>query len=221
MNKTIITASNVSRLYRSGAKEVRALDSVTCQIKKGGSLAIAGPSGAGKSTLMHLLGGLDAPTSGAIIFEGTDLYKLPDKERARIRNRRIGFIFQSYYLLPELNALENVMLPAMISGRYSESRAREILRLVGLEKRASHKPSELSGGESQRVAIARSLINEPEVLLCDEPTGNLDSASSDSIFNLLFEIRSRCHTALVIVTHNEAIAGLADSVLRLKDGKAA
>lgn len=219
MSDVILSARDISKSYRSGAKEVWAVDKVSLEIKKGESVAVVGPSGAGKSTLLQLLGGLDFPTAGSIILGGIDIYKLPDKGRARVRNKRVGFVFQFYHLLPEFSALENVMLPAMIGGRGLEGRARQILKSVGLEDRISHKPGELSGGESQRVAIARSLINEPEVLLCDEPTGNLDSVSSASIYGLLFDIKSKSDTALVIVTHDDNLSKRTDSVLRLKDGK--
>jgi lipoprotein-releasing system ATP-binding protein len=197
-------------------------------------MIILGPSGAGKSTLLHLLGCLDKPTSGSVLLDGLDIYSFSDKERSRIRNTRIGFIFQFYHLLPEFTVLENVMLPAMIKGHGPgakipgstamgqgiRERAKEILKSVGLEHRMTHRPGELSGGESQRVAIARALINGPEVLLCDEPTGNLDSKTSESIYELLFGLKTKSNTALVIVTHNESIAAKTDEVVRLKDGKA-
>ena len=219
MNNFILEARDVLKSYRSGAKEVRAVDGLTCGVKRGESVAVVGPSGAGKSTLLQLLGGLDRPTTGNVMLDGVDIYGLSDKDRARVRNKRIGFVFQFYYLLPEFNALENVILPSMIGGKSLKARALEILKIVGLEGRSTHRPSELSGGESQRVAIARALINEPEILLCDEPTGNLDSATSESIFKLLFDIKSKSNTALVIVTHDESITKLTDSVFRLKDGK--
>jgi len=220
MSNVILRAHNVSKIYRtSAAKPVKAVDKVSVDIEKGSSLCVVGPSGAGKSTLLQLLGGLDFPTTGNVMFDGIDIYKLPDKGRAKIRNKRIGFVFQFYHLLPEFSVLENVMLPAMISGKSAKDKARGILKSVGLGDRADHKPGELSGGESQRVAIARALINDPEVLLCDEPTGNLDSASSEAIYSLLFDIKSSCRTALVIVTHNESLSDRTDSTLRLKDGR--
>lgn len=219
MSSVILAARQISKAYRGGVKEVMAVDRASCEIRRGESIAVVGPSGAGKSTLLHLLGGLDHPTTGSVTLDGIDIYKLSDRDRARIRNKRIGFVFQFYYLLPEFNALENVMLPAMIGGKSVNQRARQILKTVGLENRMTHKPGELSGGESQRVAIARALINEPEILLCDEPTGNLDSVTSESIFRLLFDIKAKTNTALVIVTHDESITKLTDSVLRLKDGR--
>ena len=226
MNDTLMMAENVRKIYKSGSKEVRAVNGVSLRIKKGSSSAIVGPSGAGKSTLLHLLGGLDTPTSGAVILGGVEIYELSDQERARIRNRRIGFVFQFYYLLPEFTVLENVMLPALIKGQVSiakgkgvKDRAMEVLKLVGLSDRTDHKPSELSGGESQRVAIARSLINEPDILLCDEPTGNLDSKTSESIYELLFKVKSKSNTSLVIVTHDERLSEKTEETIRIKDGK--
>jgi lipoprotein-releasing system ATP-binding protein len=204
-----------------GGKVVHAVDKVSFDLKSGASLCVLGASGAGKSTLLQMLGGLDFPTTGNVMLDGIDIYKLSDKERARIRNRRIGFVFQFYHLLPEFSAIENVMLPAMIGRRNVKDKAVGILKSVGLTGRAAHKPGELSGGESQRVAIARALINDPEILLCDEPTGNLDSATSGAIYQLLFDIKSKSGTALVIVTHDENLSKRADSVLRLKDGRIA
>lgn len=218
MNKIVLAADGVEKIYRADSREVRAVNGVTCQIREGESVSIVGPSGAGKSTLLHMLGGLDTPTRGTIMIGDADVYKLSDKERAKIRNRYVGFVFQFYYLLPEFNALENVMLPATIGGKKAKDLARQILAFVGLDERMTHKPNELSGGEAQRVAIARALINEPDAILCDEPTGNLDSATSESILRLLFNIKTKLNTALVIVTHDENVTKLTDSVLHLKDG---
>ena len=226
----IIEAKNIQKLYKSGLKDVRAVDGISLEIKKGVSVAIVGPSGAGKSTLMHMLGGLDRPTSGKVHIDGTDMYKLSDKDRAGVRNKRIGFVFQFYHLLSEFTALENVLLPSMISFTNDErrmtndeqrKRAVDVLHSVGLEHRIDHRPSQLSGGESQRVAIARALINKPDILLCDEPTGNLDSKNSEGIYELLFNIRSKSNTTLIIVSHDEKLASKVDTVIRLKDGKLA
>lgn len=221
MNDSILVTYKVSKVYRSGPKEVRAVDGVDLTIRRGSSTAILGPSGAGKSTLLHMLGGLDKPTSGSVLLDGLDIYSFSDKERSGIRNKRVGFIFQFYHLLPEFTALENVMLPAMIGRRDRgvKDRAKKLLASVGLERRSGHRPSELSGGESQRVAIARALVNEPEALLCDEPTGNLDSKTSESIYELLFGIKATLKTALVIVTHDERIASATDASIRLRDGR--
>lgn len=219
-----LIAKNIHKVYRSGEKEVRAVDGITLAIEKGHSAAILGPSGAGKSTLLHILGGLDRPTGGAVMLDGVDIAGLSDRERSKLRNRRIGFIFQFYHLLPEFTALENVMMPAlmrchgvMVSG--CQRKAKKLLDLVGLADRANHKPNELSGGEAQRVAIARAMINDPDYLLCDEPTGNLDSANRDSVYELLFRIKSESSISLVIVTHDEDLPAKAQSVIRLKDGK--
>jgi len=221
MNDAILVAYKASKVYDTGAKEVRAVDGVDVMIRRGSSTVILGPSGAGKSTLLHLLGALDSPTSGSVLLDGLDIYSFSDKERARIRNSRLGFIFQFYHLLPEFTALENVMLPAMIKGRGKgvRQRAKDLLMSVGLRERMDHRPGELSGGESQRVAIARALVNSPEVLLCDEPTGNLDSKASESIYELLFDLKARSKTALVIVTHDESVSEKTDATIRLKDGR--
>lgn len=222
----ILTAKDLHKIYTHGRKEVRAVDGVSLEIREGTSTAIVGPSGAGKSTLLHMLGGLDRPTSGHVILDSVDIYKLPDKGRAHIRNKRVGFVFQFYHLLPEFTAIENVMLPVMIRGQVVSSKgqgageaAKEALRKVGLHDRISHKPSELSGGESQRVAIARAIINEPEMLLCDEPTGNLDSKASESVYELLFGLKVKSGLTLVIVTHDEKISQKTDKTIRIKDGK--
>ncbi|MBU0880667.1 MAG: ABC transporter ATP-binding protein [Candidatus Omnitrophica bacterium] len=219
MSDVILSSRDLSKSYRMGGKEVRAVDKVSFDLAPGASICVVGPSGAGKSTLLQLLGGLDFPTTGNVMLDGIDIYKLSDKERARIRNKRIGFVFQFYHLLPEFSAIENVMLPAMIGRRKAKEKALDILKSVGLADRAAHRPGELSGGESQRVAIARALINDPEVLLCDEPTGNLDSATSESIYQLLSDIKSKSGAALVIVTHDDTLSKRTDSTLRLKDGR--
>ncbi|MFA5143945.1 MAG: ABC transporter ATP-binding protein [Candidatus Omnitrophota bacterium] len=221
----VIAARDIRKIYSNDGKEVRAVDGVSVNLKASRSLAIAGPSGAGKSTFLHILGGLDRPTSGHVVLDNADIYKLPDRERARIRNTKIGFVFQFYHLLPEFTALENVMMPLLMKHEIRNTkyeireRAAGALKLVGLAKRLNHKPSELSGGESQRVAIARAVINSPELLLCDEPTGNLDSKTSESIYELLFGLEKTLGVALAIVTHDENLSRKTDDILRLKDGK--
>ncbi|OGW78829.1 MAG: ABC transporter ATP-binding protein [Omnitrophica bacterium RIFCSPHIGHO2_02_FULL_46_20] len=228
MSEEFLIVKDLHKIYRNGQKEVRAVDDISIEIKKGQSVAIVGPSGAGKSTLLHMLGGLDKPTSGEILLGETNIYKLSDRDRAAIRNKKIGFVFQFYHLLPEFTALENVMMPALMKSSYVRcpmydvrKRAAEVLKAVGLEHRMGHPPSRLSGGESQRVAVARALINEPEILLCDEPTGNLDSKTSESIYELLFSIKSKINTTLVIVSHDDKLASMVDETIRLKDGRAA
>ena len=224
----MIIVKDLHKIYRRSQKEVRAVNGIDLEIKKGSSLAIVGPSGAGKSTLLHSLGALDKPTSGKVMMHGTDIYKLPDKDRAAIRNKKIGFVFQFYHLLPEFTALENVMMPTLINSnsilntQYSiRKRAADVLRSMGLEHRAGHLPSRLSGGESQRVAIARAIINEPEILLCDEPTGNLDSNTSELIYEILFGLKAKSGMTIVIVSHDEKLVSKVDSTIRLKDGKLA
>lgn len=218
----MIEAKGLRKIYRNGAKELEVLKGIDLKVEKGEVLAVLGPSGAGKSTLLHLLGGLDPPTSGEILIDGVDIYSLGDMERARMRNRKIGFVFQFYHLLPEFNAFENVMLPLLIKGEDGKDRrdrGAKLLRSVGLEGRMSHRPSQLSGGEQQRVAIARALINDPELLLCDEPTGNLDSETGKNIIELLWELNKSRKMTLMVVTHDAQIAKDAKRVLYIRDGK--
>ena len=216
----MLIANKICKIYTTGSGEVRAVDGISLHIQKGESVAIVGPSGAGKSTLLHILGGLDRPDSGSVILGGEDIYSVSDSRRARTRNSKIGFIFQFYHLLPEFTALENVMMPGLIGHiPDAKNRAKELLKTVGLGDRIEHRPGELSGGESQRVAIARALINEPSVLLCDEPTGNLDSKNSDSIYELLLQIKTKYGTAIAIVTHDESVCARTDRAIRLKDGR--
>jgi lipoprotein-releasing system ATP-binding protein len=218
----LVMTKNLSKTYKPGVKtSVKALVDINIEIRGGESVAIVGPSGAGKSTLMHLLGGLDKPSHGKVFLADVDLYGISERERARVRNCKVGFVFQFYHLLPEFTALENVMLPGQIFGSKKElkDRARNLLKSVGLDSRLSHRPGELSGGESQRVAIARALINEPGILLCDEPTGNLDSKTSESIYQLLMDIRQKKNMALVVVTHDEAAASRMGRKIHMRDGK--
>jgi len=197
---------------------VYALKNVNLEINSGEFVSIMGPSGCGKSTLLHVMGCLDKPTKGKVIINGRDVSKLSDEELARIRNRYIGFVFQSFFLLPVLSALENVMIPGMISGNIDEEKARKLLEFVGLKKRENHLPSQLSGGERQRVAIARALINDPKIILADEPTGNLDSKSGRDVLRLLSRL-NRSGVTVVVVTHDESVAERAERVIYMKDGK--
>ena len=235
----MVEAKDIHKVYRDGSRELHVLKGVSLTIQKGEAVSIVGPSGAGKSTLLHILGGLDRPTGGQVIFDRVDLYKLGEAKRALVRNKKIGFVFQFYHLLPEFTALENVMLPALIGGTSpprhvgqkagrgvrpapacgAKGRAAELLEVVGLGGRMGHRPNRLSGGELQRVAIARALMNQPELLLCDEPTGNLDCASGKGVIELLLRrIRREARATVVVVTHQEEIARESDRILHIKDG---
>ena len=221
----IVKAQAVTKTYQMGKRQLTVLNDVTVAIRRGESVAIIGPSGAGKSTLLHALGGLDQPTSGEVWFREQPVYRLSPAERTRIRARHVGFVFQSYHLLPELDVLENVLLPTLALGPVGRrpagtlERARQLLETVGLAGRLKHTPLELSGGEQQRVALARALINEPELILADEPTGNLDSVTGEHILECLFDVtRTQGHT-LVLVTHNNEIAARCDRTIRMRDGR--
>jgi putative ABC transport system ATP-binding protein len=216
----LIRIREVRKTYVMGTTEVNALDGVSLDIGKGEYVAVMGPSGSGKSTLMNIVGCLDTPTSGSYQLRGTEIRERDDDELARIRNQEIGFIFQTFNLLPRADALHNVELPLIYSGTPSKERrdrARELLHLVGLSDRMHHRPNELSGGQRQRVAIARALVNRPSIVLADEPTGNLDSKTGIEIMALLADIHERGNT-VVLVTHEEDIAAHASRVIRLRDG---
>ncbi len=216
----MIAVAGLTKTYRMGETEVHALRDVTLSVAAGEHLAIMGPSGSGKSTLMNLLGCLDTPTAGSYRLRGHEVSCLADDELARIRNQEIGFVFQTFNLLPRLTALENVALPLLYSRvepRDQSRRAAAALELVGLQDRGLHRPAELSGGQRQRVAIARALINEPAIVLADEPTGNLDSVTSREILDLLCELNRRGRT-LIMVTHNPEVAARASRVIHLRDG---
>lgn len=217
-NRHIIEARNLHKVYAQGKTRVEALRGIDLKVKNGQSILIVGPSGAGKSTLLHIIGGLDTPTIGTVMLDGDDLYALSDRKKAKARNKKIGFIFQFYHLLSEFTVLENVMLPAMISGLRDEKRARELLELVGLSHRQGHRPRELSGGETQRVAIARSLMNDPGILLCDEPTGNLDSQKGTRIFEILLKLNKDDGKTLIVVSHDERMREDFNGVYYISDG---
>jgi ABC-type lipoprotein export system ATPase subunit len=217
-----LSARSLKKNYTLGKRSLEVLRGVDLDVARGEFLALRGASGAGKSTLLHLIGGLDVPNAGEIFFDGQNLVKFSERKLTEFRNRRVGFIFQAYHLLPELTALENVCLPARmarISSAQTEQRGRDLLSRVGLKDRVEHKPSELSGGEQQRVAIARALINAPELVLADEPTGNLDSKTGGEIIELLKNLRAEKNTTLVIATHDAKVAANAERVIELIDGR--
>jgi ABC-type lipoprotein export system ATPase subunit len=221
-NGVLLEARGLAKTYVIGKRSLNVLRGTSLSVNRGDFLALRGPSGSGKSTLLHLLGGLDTPNAGEVRFNGQDIGKLSDRTLTRFRNSKIGFVFQAYHLLPELDALENVCLPARIarmSVQCAESRGRELLDRVGLKDRLEHKPYELSGGEQQRVAIARALVNKPELLLADEPTGNLDSHTGGEIIELLCRIWAEQNTTLIIATHDSNVAARAPKVVDLVDGQ--
>jgi ABC-type lipoprotein export system ATPase subunit len=222
MSEPLLRARALTKTYTMGKRSLEVLRGVDLDVARGEFLALRGSSGAGKSTLLHLIGGLDVPNAGEIFFDGQNLVAFSERKLTEFRNRRVGFIFQAYHLLPELTALENVCLPARmarISSVTVEVCGRELLARVGLKDRLDHKPSELSGGEQQRVAIARSLINGPELVLADEPTGNLDSNTGGEIIELLKSLRAEKQTTLVIATHDAKVAANAERVIELVDGR--
>ena len=221
MDDTLIKVEDLCKIYNPGENEVRALDHVSLEIKKGELVAIIGQSGSGKSTFMNMLGCLDVPTSGKYYLNGTDVSEMSDNELSEVRNREIGFIFQGFNLIANLNAIENVELPLIYRGIDRKTRhqlAIDSLKMVGLEKRMDHKPSEMSGGQQQRVAIARAIAAQPPVILADEPTGNLDSASSREILGILKQMHKTGRT-VILITHDNGIAAQARRVVRIMDGK--
>lgn len=220
MSKNIIETHEISKRYVMGSEVIEALKSVTINVKKGEYVAFMGPSGSGKSTLMNIVGCLDTPTSGSYILNGQDVSNMSENDLAEVRNKEIGFVFQTFNLLPRQTSLENVALPLIYAG-YSKAdrteKAMQALRNVGLDHRASHRPNELSGGQRQRVAVARALVNDPSILLADEPTGNLDTKTSYEIMDLFDQIHSKGNT-VIMVTHEEDIAEYAHRIVRLRDG---
>jgi len=220
--QTLLKAAHVQKSFRIGRTALQVLRGVDVSISVGDFVALCGASGSGKTTLLHLLGGLDEPDQGSIHVGERDLVSMSKQAVARFRNWEIGFVFQAYHLLPELDALENVALPARMARRpaaEAEARAKELLARVGLGQRMEHRPNELSGGEQQRVAIARALINEPRLVLADEPTGNLDSATGEEIISLLADLHKEEEMTLIVATHDEKVAAHAERVLRLADGR--
>ncbi|HOX56712.1 MAG TPA: ABC transporter ATP-binding protein [Candidatus Paceibacterota bacterium] len=224
MSDVLLAATGLHKTYLLGRRSLEVLRGVDLELRRGEFLALRGASGAGKSTLLHLLGGLDTPNQGQIHLAGRNLATLGRRELAQLRSKEVGFIFQAYYLLPELDALENVCLPARMArtpAREAEARGRELLARVGLQERLEHKPYELSGGEQQRVAIARAMINRPDLILADEPTGNLDSHTGAEIIDLLCALRDEQQTTLIMATHDARVAARAPKVVELVDGQVA
>jgi putative ABC transport system ATP-binding protein len=214
----MISCTELTRTYPSGGRELTVLKNITLEVEDGAFVAITGASGSGKTTLLGLLAGLDAPTAGSVTLDGVRLETLSEDERARLRGERVGFVFHSFQLIPTLTALENVLVPLELLGRSDTPRARALLAQVGLGGREQHYPSQLSGGEQQRVALARAFINTPKILFADEPTGNLDAATGATIIALMTELNAAHGTTLVLVTHDEHLAGLARRTIRLADG---
>lgn len=222
-NSIILHAENINKSYRIGKnRTLEVLKSISLEIVTNKISVIIGASGAGKSTLLHILGALDRPDTGKVIYGKEDIFKLSNDKLAKFRNKKIGFVFQFHHLLPEFTAVENVAIPIMINGtslKESLEISKKLLTSVGLEERFNHKPAELSGGEQQRVAVARALANEPDIIFADEPTGNLDSENSEEIHKIFIELRDKMNKTFVIVTHNTSLVKLADRVFEMKDGR--
>jgi len=223
MNEIILKAESIFKSFQTTKKvKLEVLKSISLEIQKGKITVIVGASGAGKSTLLHLLGGLDRPDSGEIIYDDNNIFDFSDDKLAKFRNKNVGFVFQFHHLLPEFSALENVMIPKLIDGislSKAKIKSEELLKTVGLIERLDHKPAELSGGEQQRVAVARALANNPKIIFADEPTGNLDSANSEEIHKLILDLKTNLGVTFVIVTHNQSLVNLADQIYEIKDGK--
>ena len=221
MSSLALLAEGLAKSYGQGAERTEVLRGVELKVKRGEMVAVVGPSGAGKTTLLYLLGGLARPSAGQISVSGSSFSSLSDAALSRLRNQKLGFVFQSHNLLPELSSVENVALPLRVGGKgasAAQAAARQLLQEVGLGHRLGHKPGELSGGEQQRVAVARALVTKPDVLLADEPTGNLDRANSEAVFELLLQTTRQRGQAVVMVTHNDDLAGRADRIVRMRDG---
>ena len=217
---TILQTKDLRKYYGSGDTEVRALDGVDLQVENGEFVAIVGTSGSGKSTLLHMLGGLDRPTSGTVTVDGKDIFSLKDEALTIFRRRKIGFVFQAYNLVPVLSVYENIVLPIQLDGaKVDEAYVNQVIQTLGLEKKLTNLPSQLSGGQQQRVAIARALATKPAILLADEPTGNLDSRTSQDVLGLMKVTGQKFAQTMVMITHNEEIAQMADRIVRIEDGR--
>lgn len=223
MEETILTAEEIHKTFKTNQKAtVEVLKGISLNIIRNKITVIVGASGAGKSTLLHILSGLDRPDHGSVYFDNSDIFKLSDDKLAAFRNKNIGFVFQFHHLLPEFSALENIAIPMLInnvSQKKAFEKSNELLKRIGLSDRSDHKPAELSGGEQQRIAVARSLINDPEIIFADEPTGNLDSSNSNSVHQMFIDLRDNYNKTFVIVTHNPELVKLSDIVYEIKDGK--
>ena len=219
---TILETKDLRKFYGSGDTQVKALDGVDLSVENGEFVAIVGTSGSGKSTLLHMLGGLDRPTSGAVLVDGKDIFSLKDEELTIFRRRKIGFVFQSYNLVPVLSVYENIVLPIQLDGgKVDQSYVNQVIEALGLEQKLQNLPSQLSGGQQQRVAIARALATKPAIILADEPTGNLDSKTSQDVLSLMKVTGQKFAQTMVMITHNEEIAQLADRIVRIEDGRIA
>ena len=217
---TILSTNNLKKIYGAGENEVHALDGVDLKVEKGEFVAVVGTSGSGKSTLLHMLGGLDRPTSGTVTVDGKDIFDLKDEELTIFRRRKIGFVFQNYNLVPVLNVFENILLPVQLDGNEPDGKyVDQIIDMLGLSSKLQNLPNNLSGGQQQRVAIARALAAKPAIILADEPTGNLDSKTSQDVLSLLKVTSQKLAQTIVMITHNEEIAQLADRIIRIEDGK--
>jgi len=222
MNKVVLKCDNVCKSYKDGQLNVNVLNQLRLEVLEGQSVSIIGSSGSGKSTLMHILGGLDKPTSGSVVLMGQDLSQLGQKQLGLLRNQYLGFVYQFHHLLPEFSALENVMMPLLIGKMKkaeAEQRAVEMLEKAGLKKRIQHRPSELSGGERQRAAIARALVTRPKCLLADEPTGNLDRKNAQNVLDMMLDLKSELNTSLIVVTHDDELAVRFERVMLMHDGR--
>ena len=217
---TILETKDLRKFYGSGDTQVKALDGVDLSVENGEFVAIVGTSGSGKSTLLHMLGGLDRPTSGAVLVDGKDIFSLKDEELTIFRRRKIGFVFQSYNLVPVLSVYENIVLPIKLDGgKVDQSYVNQVIEALGLEQKLQNLPSQLSGGQQQRVAIARALATKPAIILADEPTGNLDSKTSQDVLSLMKVTGQKFAQTMVMITHNEEIAQMADRIVRIEDGR--
>lgn len=223
MSNNILSAKNIYKSFQTTRKNnLEVLKGVSLEIEEKKITIIVGASGAGKSTLLHLLGGLDRPDSGEVCYDKENIFNYSEDKLAKFRNKNVGFVFQFHHLLPEFTALENVIIPQLISGQNfpeAKLKSEQLLQTVGLSKRIDHKPAELSGGEQQRIAVARALANDPKIIFADEPTGNLDSVNSEEIHKLILELKTSMGVTFVIVTHNQQLVNLADQILEIKDGK--